>query len=92
MKKNKNTIEGVDINVFRKAGNSTRQIDAAINHLFNGLKVEVKDHWKDGTDKKCNIRLFERIIDRLESEHDLFSLRRNKMIDINRQHLTLELI
>jgi|GEM_PF-2838877 len=92
MKEIKNTIDGVELIYQRRVGNSIRQIDAAINHLFNGFKVEVKDHWENGTNKKANRCLFDGILGRLQSEHRLDVLIKEKKIKIDKNKFTLELI
>jgi len=53
----------------RADGNTTRQIDVAIQLLFQGYIVRVEDHYKNGTDKKANCLLFVKIRDRFDCEH-----------------------
>jgi hypothetical protein len=69
MKEVKSTLDGFEINYERCSGNSTREIGVAINYLFNGYKVKVKDHFKDGESEVSNRYLFKRILKRLRSEH-----------------------
>jgi len=92
MKENKNTIDGVELNYQRMEGNSTRQIDAAINHLFKGYKVEIKDHWENGTHRKANENLFHRVLKRLQFEHRLDTLIKEKKIKIDKAKFTIELL
>jgi len=90
MKITKNTIEGVELNTERRSGNSTRQINSAIDNLFKGFIVEVKDHWENGNHRKANEMLFRRILDRLHFEHQLDLLIKQNLIKINKKELTLE--
>ena len=92
MKEIRNTIDGVELVNDRMIGNSTRQIDAAINLLFKGFKVEIRDHWKNGTDSNTNRYLFERVLNRLRNEHRLDSLIENNKIKIDKNNLTIELL
>jgi len=92
MKEVKNTLEGFEDTYQRCSGNSTRQIDIAINLLFKGYKVEVKDHWERGTHRKANQDLFRRILNRLQFEHRLDSLIKEKKIKIDKDKLTVELL
>lgn len=66
----------------RKAGNSTRQIDAAIQVLFEGKAVLCVDDYHAGNDLKSNQALLLRIIKRLRIEHPntLFDVDKNKNI------------
>ena len=64
----------------------------AINHLFNGFKVVIMDHHMGGTNKKCNVDLFDRVIRRLQFEHRLDDLIKNKKIEINQHKLTIALL
>lgn len=92
----KNRITTLDEVFFdnskRMIGNSTRQIDSAIEHLFNGWIVMVRDHVDNGKCERCNRDLFNRIIMRLKYEHNLDSLIRSKKININTHDLELELL
>ena len=88
MKEIKTTFDDVKISDFRRCGNSTRQINSAINHLFSGFKVVVLDHYMNGNNKQSNELLFNRILKRLQNEHNLNIT--NKVI-INRTDLTIEL-
>jgi hypothetical protein len=59
----------------RRKGNSTRQIDKAIQDLFNHEAIYVSDHWageKEFDEKVHRLtseNLFKRIIRRIEFEH-----------------------
>ena len=88
MKEIRNTLENVELTNERQSGNSTRQINLAIDLLFKGYIVEVKDHFQNGTNKKLNKFLFKLILRRLEIEHSYMI----KRIKINKNKLTLELI
>lgn len=53
----------------RKCGNTTRQIDYAIQQLFTYGFVVCLDHNKSGEDRQSNIRLLRLVVRRLEIEH-----------------------
>lgn len=55
--------------VYRRAGNTTRQIDFAINQLFRGNVVICLDHMDEGTNDKANQWLFDGVLRRLQYEH-----------------------
>ena len=61
----KGTIFGVFLTKERESGNSTRQVDAAIQMLFNGYKVLAIDH----DNPHNNNVLISRIHRRLQNEH-----------------------
>lgn len=92
MKEVKNTLEGFEDTYQRCSGNSTRQIDIAINLLFKGYKVEIKDHWGYGSHRKANENLFQRVLRRLQVEHRLDVLIKEKKIKIDKAKLTIELL
>ena len=60
---------GVRLTPNRASGNTTRQIDAAIQVLFDGKIIMVRDHFELGENRKINRILFDRILDRLSFEH-----------------------
>lgn len=68
MKEKQSTLIGFEHNLERMTGNSTRQIDLAIQLLFQGKIVKVEDHAAYGR-KHINDLLFDRILDRLYHEH-----------------------
>jgi len=74
----------------RKSGNSTRQIDAAIQALFNGKIVKVVDHADDG-DNRATSFLFKAIIRRLEYEHNLEIMYKFGQILVNKRDYTIKL-
>jgi hypothetical protein len=87
----KNTIcNGANLSYYRAAGNTTRQIDNAIQLLFQGYIVRARDHYEAGHMVDANRRLFELIIDRLNLEHS--SVMRRGKIRIDKAHLELELM
>jgi len=92
MKERKNTIDDVLLNYMRRSGNTIRQIDAAIQLLYNGYIVEVKDHWENGKNKRANIGLFLSILKRLECEHNLNGLIEENKIRIDRNKCEIELL
>ena len=84
-----NTISGVAILPGRMTGNSTRQVDKAIQLLFEGFVVEVRDHYEDGHHNKMNHMLFARVLNRLSAEHQNMMIDGKIQIDYNK--LTIEL-
>lgn len=76
----------------RRSGNTTRQVDHAINSLFKGDIVIVQDHHKTG---KCNLSnkvLFQKVLNRLNNEHDIVIPSDQKYIEINKINLSLYLM
>ena len=65
----KSTLNKFLIKPGRSQGNSTRQINQAIEFLFGGYKVKIRDHWKDGNERKANEMLLSRIENRLYHAH-----------------------
>ena len=55
----------------RKKGNSTRQLNRAIEYLFSGHPVVVEDHHDNGKNRNSNRELLNSIIDRLMYEHSI---------------------
>lgn len=52
-----------------KAGNTTRLVDFAIQLVFNGYRVIIKDHKNNGNDSTANDCLYKKILRRLQIEH-----------------------
>lgn len=77
---------------YRMEGNSTRQIDDAIQILFDGGVVVARDHWEGGTHQKANQDLFDRILRRLQFEHNLEIRIKNNGIRIDKNKLEIELL
>jgi len=73
-------------------GNSTRQINQAVNNLFKGYIVVVKDHYMAGTYRLANRLLFSRILDRVSKENNLDGLIADKLIRIDKEILEIELL
>ena len=70
MKEKVSTLNSnVRIEPLRQSGNTTRQIDEAINIIFSGKICVVRDHYMDGNHRQANGILFDKIIDRLWSEY-----------------------
>ena len=70
----KNTYDDVVITYARRSGNTTRQIDQAIQLLFRGHAVKVIDHHCKRERMgygNANRHLFDGILRRLQSEHNL---------------------
>lgn len=74
----------------RRVGNTTRQIDSAIQHLFRGEKILARNHHEYGQNRQANNLLFDKILKRLSYEHNLTI--ENKGIKIDRLKLTIELL
>lgn len=66
------TRETLDAYVHeRRSGNTTRQVDAAIQALFKGKVVKIVDHSDDGDNMRASKILFKAILRRLEYEYHL---------------------
>lgn len=84
------TLEDIEFSTMRRCGNTTRQIDIAIQKLFEGYKIIVIDHHDT---KNSNELLLQRILRRLESEHRLSELIKNNKIKINKgKEITIQLL
>jgi len=66
-KKLKNTLDGFKPEYGRVCGNTTRLIDKAIQMIFSDGGCIVRDYYPN---KEANVNLFNRIIGRLNSEHN----------------------
>ena len=92
LKEARNTWDDVIFTPARRSGNTIRQIDKAIQLLYDGYIVKVVDHWEYGRHYNANRHLFDGILRRLQCEHRLQELTRKKEIRINRNKLELELL
>lgn len=65
------TLEGMEkqLTSWRRSGNSTRQIDRAVQIIFSGKVCKVLDHHEMGTNERANKRLFGLIMERICMEH-----------------------
>lgn len=84
-----NTLHGAIISFYRRSGNSIRQVDAAIQALYDGKTVIVRDH--SNTGKRADRHLFDMLRRRLETEHNLSWLHDNKYIEVNGRDYTIRL-
>lgn len=76
----KSTLNKDLIEPYRRCGNTTRQVDFAIQLLFSGEDIKVEDHHKDGKDFNSNLNLFRKIVKRLQLEHgDYFNINRSDL-------------
>lgn len=91
-KERRNTLDDVVLVYSRMAGNTTRQVDKAIDLLFKGYIVEVRDHWEGGTFQRANKELFDRVMRRLYTEHNGKWLQENGKLRIDKQLLIIELL
>jgi hypothetical protein len=73
----------------RRCGNTTRQIDFAIQELFNGKIVFVRDHY--GSNKEQNGHIMRRLIDRLLNDHNYTSKGLESDFIIDKDNFTIEL-
>jgi len=89
----KDTRIGVLEITGRSHGNSTRQINAAIDWLFSGYIVKVRDHSNHShpESREANMCLLDRILSRLNIEHNLSYMINNDFIKIDRKNITIEL-
>jgi len=66
------TLNCPNLTAVRKDGNTTRQINFAVERLFKGDRVIVRDHFDN---KFAHRILLEKIIDRLVVEHKIDFIR-----------------
>lgn len=59
------TLQCGSIMPIRQCGNTTRQVDWAVQQLYSGNKVAVQDHYEGGRDRGANDNLFKLILGRL---------------------------
>lgn len=84
----KSTLDRNSLVPGRAVGNTTRQVNDAIDLLYAGYTVKAEDHYALGGDRNTNKLLLDRILKRLLFEHQV-DLNRVK-IDVNK--LTVELV
>ncbi|GEM_PF-3810994 len=77
------------VELRRQAGNTTRQVDDAIQRLFAGESIRAIDHWKFGSSEEANTNYFRRILLRIEHEHSW--LIRSNLLEIDEIELTIKL-
>jgi hypothetical protein len=63
------TLDCLDLNNIRQSGNSTRQVDFAIQKLFSGCVVNIQEHYHKGHNSFSNEILLKRILKRIYAEH-----------------------
>ena len=70
---NKSTLSNFDwSNQYRRrSGNTTRLVDAGIQIVFDGYICVCEDHYIAGNNRQANKRLFDLIIRRLKTEHNI---------------------
>lgn len=76
----------------RVHGNTTRQVNDAVDLIFKGFCVKCLDHHEDGTHTIANKMLFNRVLKRLSSENNLDHLVKNNKIRIDENKLEIELL
>jgi len=91
-KKTLSTLYGYERIPGRMSGNSTRQIDLAIQLFFTHQIVKIRDHYQWGKSRRANKLLFSRVIKRLHAEHRLKYLLKEKKVIIDYDNLSIELI
>lgn len=72
----------------RRMGNTTRQVDFAIQKLFDGYVVKMEDHFENGKHRVANKFLFARVMERLERE---FRMSHRKNFEYDEKNLTIQL-
>lgn len=82
------TLNCKGITKERKDGNTTRQVNFAIDRLFKGDRIIIRDHYMQGQDRKTNILLLEKILNRLIGETYITL----DLIDIDINNLEIEII
>ena len=55
--------------VGRIVGNTTRQVNFAVEKILQSEEVICEDHYENGKDKKINRILFDKVLRRLANEH-----------------------
>jgi len=65
----KSTLDSTKDYNLRRKGHTTRQVDLAIQLLFEGYNVQVLDHFEEGNSDNANEYLLKRILDRMAHEH-----------------------
>lgn len=85
------TLANINFQAGRRVGNTTRQIDEAVQLLFAGFIVKCEDHHEDGKNHDSNVRLYNLIIKRLITEHHYFA-RNPESIKIDYKKCTIELV
>ena|SRR5690606_4245692 len=88
-KKIVNCFDGVDIRPGRRVGNTTRQVDKAIDLLFQGKTVLVEDHAVivNGASSNASQFLMDEIVKRLKLIHNI----KNEYIIIKRPLIELRI-
>lgn len=85
-----NTLECPNLSILRRAGNTTKQVNFAIEMLMQGYVIIVRDHFRNGEIHKSNRRLFDLIYQRLSIENNIDYLIKERFITFNTNHLTIE--
>lgn len=84
----RSTLKDITTYSDRQCGNTTRQVDKAIEIVFNGDICIVRDHNENGINMFSNRLLFKKILRRLSYEHGILS----SGLIINKIRLTIQLI
>jgi hypothetical protein len=91
-KEKQNTLDGVEIREGRRVGNTTRQVDKAIEIIMSRKVCVVRDHFQAGMYDNANKLLYNRILNRLSLEHGLSRLELKKKIRYDVIDLEIELL
>lgn len=86
----RNTLDGVTIKDQRGCGNSTRQVDRAIQILFEDGEVLILDHHMNGHNSDMNEFLFEKVVRRITVEYR--NMVQQKRFVFNRGKSVIEII
>lgn len=76
------TLETPNLTSIRCDGNTTRQVDFAIQKLFQGFEVIIEDHYSiydKASAHRVNSMLFHRIMDRLKNNIKEYRLSLDKI-------------
>ncbi len=76
---------------MRRTGQTTRLIDEAIQEIFKGETWEARDHHMFGTNRQSNEYLFNGVIKRLTSEHNLVGVNPYDRFEIDKKNLKIKL-
>jgi hypothetical protein len=85
------TLDCPNLTVNRKSGNTTRQVNFAVEQFFNGHIVELRDHYCHGTHKNSNKLLFNLVLDRLRFEHNI-TINKRTAITVDLSSFTIKKI
>lgn len=74
------------------SGNTTRLVDHAMQLLFQGYRVVVRDHEEGGNSSVLNEQLYRLILRRLHAEHTYYLLERKVITHRTQSDIILEIL